>query len=256
MDCHHHICSIVPTYLLESLCHCEDEEVRQSAHATLAFAEALHTNRHDFFEAKCSGHHGRHGGHRYAPQGIVPGALLQAVIDSSETDDATKAAAKENLDFSQQVRDDRAAAAVLAAELGSTKGSQDTETGFFRGVYNMENRGDVEDSATFNLLPGTEARMEGEDATADEEVNEAYDMGLEVLKFYKQFFDHDSLDGRGMTVVSSVHFGQKLGNAFWLSWMGQMVYGDGNSFLHNFTGCIDVIGHEMTVSITHFTFTP
>ena len=33
----------------------------------------------------------------------------------------------------------------------------------------------------------------------------------------------------------------------------QMVYGDGNTFLHNFTGSIDVIGHELTVRRAHAT---
>lgn len=28
----------------------------------------------------------------------------------------------------------------------------------------------------------------------------------------------------------------------------QMVFGDGHDFLYHFTKCIDVIGHEMTVS--------
>lgn len=254
---YHHICSIVPPYLLESLCHCEDEEVSQSAHATLALSQALHNHRHAFFEEKCSRHHGHGQGHHGHPhgQGIVPGELLQSVIDSSETDDATKAAAQENLDFSQKVRDERAAAAA-PAEPVSAKGSQDTATGFRRGVYNMSNRGDANDATTFDLLPGTEARMEGQDAAGDKAVNEAYDMALEVLKFYKKVFDYDSLDGQAMTVNSSVHFAQKLGNAFWLSGMQQMVYGDGNSFLHNFTACIDVIGHEMTVSTTSYLSTP
>ena len=33
----------------------------------------------------------------------------------------------------------------------------------------------------------------------------------------------------------------------------QMVYGDGGEFLNNFTGCIDVIGHELTHAVTEHT---
>jgi Zn-dependent metalloprotease len=33
----------------------------------------------------------------------------------------------------------------------------------------------------------------------------------------------------------------------------QMVFGDGGDFLHNFTKCIDVIGHEMTHAVTEHT---
>lgn len=32
-----------------------------------------------------------------------------------------------------------------------------------------------------------------------------------------------------------------------------MVYGDGDEFLNNFTGCIDVIGHELTHAVTEHT---
>ena len=32
-----------------------------------------------------------------------------------------------------------------------------------------------------------------------------------------------------------------------------MVYGDGGEFLNNFTGCIDVIGHELTHAVTEHT---
>lgn len=32
-----------------------------------------------------------------------------------------------------------------------------------------------------------------------------------------------------------------------------MVFGDGGEFLNNFTGCIDVIGHELTHAITEHT---
>lgn len=33
----------------------------------------------------------------------------------------------------------------------------------------------------------------------------------------------------------------------------QMVFGDGGEFLNNFTGCIDVIGHELTHAVTEHT---
>lgn len=98
-------------------------------------------------------------------------------------------------------------------------------------------------------LPGKPVRSEGQDPTEDQSVNEAYDMALAVLKFYKSKFGYDSLDGEGMEITSSVHFGNGMGNAFWLSDLKQMVYGDGDDFLHGFTRCVDVIGHEMTVSI-------
>lgn len=32
-----------------------------------------------------------------------------------------------------------------------------------------------------------------------------------------------------------------------------MVYGDGGKFLYNFTGCLDVIGHELSHGVTQYT---
>jgi len=55
-----------------------------------------------------------------------------------------------------------------------------------------------------------------------------------------------------MHVVSSVHFGQGFANAMWTEGPNQMVYGDGNDVLYNFTAAIDVIGHEMTHGVTQF----
>lgn len=41
--------------------------------------------------------------------------------------------------------------------------------------------------------------------------------------------------------------------AVWDSEERQMVFGDGGEFLSNFTGCIDVIGHELTHAVTEHT---
>ncbi|KAK3376999.1 metalloprotease [Lasiosphaeria ovina] len=258
------MCSIIPPYLLESLCNCEDDEVRESAHSTFALQETLHKHRHDLFAAKCAslGHqHGDHGHHDHgsAPQGIIPGALLEAVSTSDEVDDETKKAAQKSLQLSQEVRDDRATVAVATSDaavtvsgLAAEAGPEGTETGFWRGVYDMKNKGDANKPWTFSLLPGRAVRLEGQAPSKDKAVNEAYDNALNVLQFYKKHFNYNSLDNNHMPVKSSVHFGQSLGNAFWLSSSEQMVYGDGNTFIHNFTGCIDVIGHEMTHAVTQY----
>jgi Zn-dependent metalloprotease len=50
-----------------------------------------------------------------------------------------------------------------------------------------------------------------------------------------------------------VHFGKNYENAYWDPTKAQMVYGDGSTFLYNFTGCPDVICHEMTHAITEHT---
>lgn len=98
-------------------------------------------------------------------------------------------------------------------------------------------------------LPGTILRGEGAAATTDVAVNEAYEGSGATYDFYKEVFDRNSVDARGMRLDSTVHYGQKYNNAFWNG--NQMVYGDGDGELFNrFTISIDVIGHELTHGVT------
>ena len=55
-----------------------------------------------------------------------------------------------------------------------------------------------------------------------------------------------------MTLVSSVHFGRQVANAFWNG--RQMLYGDGDGRLFDrFTKAIDVVAHELTHGVVQFT---
>jgi len=106
---------------------------------------------------------------------------------------------------------------------------------------------------TYKLLPGKLVRAEGQPAPGDKKVNEAYDNVLKVLEFYEKIFKYRSLDSNGMLVVSTVYYGKNYQNAAWFErdetrTYNQIVYGDGARVLYNFTNCINVIGHEITVS--------
>ena len=71
-------------------------------------------------------------------------------------------------------------------------------------------------------------------------------------EFYKEVFDRDSLDGRGMRLDGYVHYSSGYNNAFWDG--SQMVFGDGDGVLFtDFTGSLDVIAHELTHGVTEFT---
>lgn len=72
---------------------------------------------------------------------------------------------------------------------------------------------DARHSQSTFWLPGKEQRAEGEPAVEDEDVNEAYDNVGHVLKFYKEFFNWNSIDNKNMKVVSTVHFGDHFENA-------------------------------------------
>jgi Zn-dependent metalloprotease len=106
-----------------------------------------------------------------------------------------------------------------------------------RLVYDMKSRR--------SPLPGKLVRSEGGPPVADEAVNEAYDYAGLVYDFYKDVFNRNSLDNRGMTIISSVHVGRRFNNAFWDG--RQMAYGDGDGQIFiRFTKSLDVVGHELT----------
>jgi Zn-dependent metalloprotease len=112
----------------------------------------------------------------------------------------------------------------------------------------------VYDAGNQTLLPGRRVRGEGDPASSDDAVNEAYDGADHTYRFYKDAFDRDSIDGKGLELVSSVHYGQAFDNALWNG--TQMIYGDGSGFMiakGTLTKAVDVIGHEMTHGITQTT---
>ena len=98
--------------------------------------------------------------------------------------------------------------------------------------------------------PGTIKRTEGQAATADTDVNAAYDNTGWAYKSYNNFWGRDSYDNAGATMISTVHYSTNYCNAYWNS--TQMVYGDGSSS----QGCaplarsIDVTAHELTHAVT------
>jgi len=112
-----------------------------------------------------------------------------------------------------------------------------------------EKRRSVFDAHHTTTLPGTLVRVEGDAPTADEAVNEAYDGAGATYDLYFDVYGRNSIDGQGMRLDSSVHYGQAYDNAFWDG--TQMVYGDGDGKLfERFTRAVDVIGHELTHGVT------
>jgi Zn-dependent metalloprotease len=100
-------------------------------------------------------------------------------------------------------------------------------------------------------LPGVLVRKEGQTATGDITVDEAYDGSGATYDFYHDVYQRNSIDGRGLPLVSTVHFDLNYDNAFFDG--KQMVYGDGDSSLfERFTKSLDVIGHELTHGVTQY----
>jgi Zn-dependent metalloprotease len=104
-------------------------------------------------------------------------------------------------------------------------------------------------AAGSEVLPGTLVRGEGQPASGDAAVDEAYDGLGATFDFFAEVFDRNSIDDAGMALDATVHFGQGYNNAFWNS--AQMVFGDGDEQLFNrFTVALDVIGHELAHGVT------
>ena len=111
-----------------------------------------------------------------------------------------------------------------------------------RTIYNAQNG---------LTLPGKLVRGEGDPKTSDTAVNEAYDGSGKTYDFYKQVFNRNSIDDRGLRLDSSVHYRRHFNNAFWNG--QQMVYGDGDGqIFQHFTKSLDVIGHELTHGVTQY----
>ena len=109
----------------------------------------------------------------------------------------------------------------------------------------------VYDANHQRTLPGKLVMSEGGERGTDTEVNEAFDGSGTVFDFYQTVFNRTSIDGKGMPIDASVHYGRRFDNAMWNG--EQMVYGDGDGTLFNrFTASVDVIGHELTHGVTQF----
>lgn len=100
-------------------------------------------------------------------------------------------------------------------------------------------------------LPGKLVRSEGSRASKDPAVNESYNGSGTTYDFYRKVLGRNSLDDRGMALISSVHFQRNYNNAFWNG--EQMAYGDGDGqIFRRFTSSVEVIGHELTHGVvTH-----
>ena len=109
----------------------------------------------------------------------------------------------------------------------------------------------ISDAQNTQKLPGRVARSEGDSATGDPAMDEAYDGLGDTYEFYREFLDRNSIDDQGMPLNATVHFGRRYGNAFWDG--RRMVFGDGDGVLFNrFTIAVDIMSHELTHGVTEF----
>ncbi|KAK7426062.1 hypothetical protein QQZ08_007510 [Neonectria magnoliae] len=248
MSCRHFI---VPPHLLRGIAEStvNPEHVRKAAQQSLTAREAL-TQVRSARLASLTTPRGylrtnqEHGSSSHQQQ-IVPPDMLRNLSQSEEIDESHRARAKRDLEHLESLMGQKQAQSSTQGVAGASKDTKKTSPK--RVVYDAKNSSSEAD------LPGKRVRSEGDEKAKDKAVNDAYDNVGTVLGFYKKRFNWNSIDNKNMDVLSSVHFGEDYENAFWDPERMQMVFGDGGEFLNNFTGCIDVIGHELTHAVTEHT---
>jgi Zn-dependent metalloprotease len=101
-------------------------------------------------------------------------------------------------------------------------------------------------------LPGALGRDETSGKSSDGDVNQAFVGAGDVFKFYMSDpYRRNSIDGHGLTLVSTVHHRKDFNNAFWNG--QQMVYGDGDGIIFKpLVQSLSVIGHEMSHGVVQF----
>ena len=176
-------------------------------------------------------------------QCIVPPYLLQEISENGTP--VQQERARYSLVSSKQFRTARA---VTSGEPGFIETPSEFTTVKERLVYDVEQG---------SILPGILVRGEGDLPSSDVAVNEAYNGAGATYDLFKDIYGRNSIDNKGMTIESSVHYRVGYDNAFWDG--QQMVYGDGDENLpenerlfNRFTIAMDVIAHELTHGITQF----
>jgi Zn-dependent metalloprotease len=180
---------------------------------------------------------------------VAPPDLLARLIEGDDPD--LRAAALATMAASASMRTQRSIVGRLARELGQDPMSlayvdPPPAHGLQQTVYDVEGGGR-------SSLPGKRVRGSGDPATSDEAVDGAYDTTEITYNFLKDAFGRDSLDGKGMELISSVHYSTKFDNAFWDG--TQMVYGDGGKIFkpRSLPKCLSVTAHENGHGVTQHT---
>ncbi|HEX6839041.1 MAG TPA: M4 family metallopeptidase [Polyangia bacterium] len=88
----------------------------------------------------------------------------------------------------------------------------------------------------------------------DKAANDGHGFAEITIKMLKDWQGYNSIDNKGLVLVSNIHAGQSLGTEDNAAWDGSsMNYGDGDGTqFFNFTGALDVIAHEIDHGFTQY----
>ncbi|WP_052273867.1 M4 family metallopeptidase [Arthrobacter sp. L77] len=109
----------------------------------------------------------------------------------------------------------------------------------------------IHDAGGREELPGDLVRGEGAAATGDPAADEAYDGLGFTYRLFSEEYGRSSIDGAGMALAATVHYGTGYDNAFWDG--ERMVFGDGDGEIFGrFTASLTVISHELAHGFTQY----
>jgi len=177
--------------------------------------------------------------HRAPIHCILPPYILEVI--EMRGDEKLRRMAKRMQKDADAVRQARAAAAPETAFRGTPAFVGPTPAMPHREVYDGQYK---------RTLPGKLVRAEGDPPVRSKLVNKVYDLTGKVFEFYIKEFKRNSIDGQGMTIISTVHYGRGYRNAFWTG--EQMVFGDGDNQLFKTFVDLSIIGHELTHGVVQF----
>lgn len=167
---------------------------------------------------------------------IVPPYLLRMLASAADRDVARRAA--QTLTHDAALRADRGRPRSLLRATGCTHPVAPD-----RRLY---------DAAGTRRLPGKLLRTEAGPELSDQAALEAWAGFGATWELFAEEYGRDSLDGQGVTLNGTVHYGKGYDNAFWNG--EQMVFGDGDGVVFGrFTASLDVIGHELAHGVTQYT---
>jgi len=165
---------------------------------------------------------------------IIPPHILSEIQKNGSQEQ--KKWAEESIELSNKIREMRLA-------FNAWENTAPIAPGFAKNriIYTASNTTD---------LPGKEIGTESK-APTDMAGKEAYEGTGATFDLYASIYQRNSIDNKGLSLISTVHYSQKYDNAFWDG--SQMVYGDGDGELFGlFTKPIDVTGHELTHGVTQY----
>lgn len=170
---------------------------------------------------------------------IIPPYMVERIVENGTTSQVNKA--RSNLSISAEIRGRR-------QNTSGSSGRTATDGQKIRRIYDAQNGSE---------LPGILVRDEGQPATGDKAVDEAYDGSGATYDLFYDIFERNSIDDNGIPLISIVHYLQGYDNAFWDG--SKMVYGDGDEDLppaerlfNRFTIAIDIIGHELAHGVNQY----